>query len=32
VEDGGDKPGDVAVVEAGDGVAQVDGGAGGEAG
>ena len=32
VEDGCDQPGDVAVVEAGDGVAQVDGGAVGEAG
>jgi hypothetical protein len=32
VEDGGDEPGDVAVVEAGDGVAEVDRDAGGEAG
>jgi hypothetical protein len=32
VEDGGDEPGDVGVVEAGDGVAQVDGDAAGEAG
>lgn len=32
VADGGEQPGGVVVVEAGDGVAKVDGGACGEAG
>lgn len=32
VPDGGDQPRDVVFVEAGDGVAEADGGAGGEAG
>jgi hypothetical protein len=32
VEDGGDKPGNIAVVQAGDGLAQVDRDAAGKAG